>query len=316
MGKTIGLTTYSICVRDVASKQYELHDIYGWSLIEYLETIGNEEINKYVDDPIKENLFSINKVKVKHIVDNEKPQYDIIHFRIKTGDYGEESEIVEKTSGTVTHVKGDSEADVMPFVFSVAVPCGSYSVGVILLQSYGRNGIVSIVKGKLNEYIKKIDENLRIVMQPILPKHFINQYINNGVLKSIRLIRYDIPEEITEALKINAGVDRTVEERIFRNPVGFIANKKDDLIKVISGEKTYDEVIEIQDYEFDDLKLEFKMGRRNKIISMKNIDALVINEDITENVLIESGHPTFASIRKVIEEDAYSYFVAMGLLEE
>lgn len=184
------------------------------------------------------------------------------------------------------------------------------------MQSYGRNGIVSIVKAKLNEYIKQIDENLRIVMQPILPKHFINQYINNGVLKSIRLIRYKIPEELTEALKINAGVNRTVEERIFRNPIGFIANKKDDLLKVISGEKTYDEVIEIEDFEFDDLKLEFKMGRRNKIISMKNIDALVINEDITENVVIDSGHPTFASMRKIIEEDAYSYLVAMGYLEE
>lgn len=58
------------------------------------------------------------------------------------------------------------------------------------------------------------------------------------------------------------------------------------------------------------------MGRRNKIISMKNIDALVINEDITENVLIESGHPTFESMCKVIEEDAHSYLVAMGYLEE
>ena len=77
MSKTIGLTTYSISVRDENNHQYELHDILGWSLIEYFETIANEEKGKYEDDHIKENLFAFNEVFSETIEDKHgKAQYD------------------------------------------------------------------------------------------------------------------------------------------------------------------------------------------------------------------------------------------------
>lgn len=317
MSKTIGLTTYSISVRDENNHQYELHDILGWSLIEYFETIANEEKGKYEDDHIKENLFAFNEVFSETIEDKHgKAQYDILFIRIKTGDYGEESEIVERNSGIVTHIKGDDEADVLPFGFAIAVPCGKYTTGVIMLQSLGRNGIVSVVKEKLNQYIRMIDPSLRIVMLPILPKHYINQYLNKGVLKSIRLIRYNIPEEMARAYGVNAGVERIMEERVIRNPIGFIANKKDAIKEVLEGKRRYDEVIEIEGFETNDLKLEFKLGRRIKTVSVKNIDALVVNEDITEEVIIEKGHPTFTSLCDVMRENGYSYLMAMNFLEE
>jgi hypothetical protein len=317
MGKTIGLTAYSICVRDDSNNQYELHDILGNSLIEYLESIGKTEKDKYKDDQVKENLFAFNEVKVeKRVNENNQALYDILYIRIKTGEYGEESEIVARKSGKVTHVKGDDEADVMPFGFSIIVPSGKYTGGVIMLQSLGRNGIVSIVKEKLNQYIKLINNQLRVVMNPILPKHYINQFLNKGILKSIRLVRYIIPEEDAEAYGINAGVEQTIEERIIKNPVGFVANKCDALKEVIEGKRKYDEVIEIKDFETNDLKLEFKMGRRLKTVSMKNLDALVVNEDITDEVKIEKGHPTFESLCKIMDNSGYSYLIAMGFLEE
>ena len=153
-------------------------------------------------------------------------------------------------------------------------------------------------------------------MLPILPKHYINQYLNKGVLKSIRLIRYNIPEEMARAYGVNAGVERIMEERVIRNPIGFIANKKDAIKEVLEGKRRYDEVIEIEGFETNDLKLEFKLGRRIKTVSMKNIDALVVNEDITEEVIIEKGHPTFTSLCDVMRENGYSYLMAMNFLEE
>ena len=43
----------------------------------------------------------------------------------------------------------------------------------------------------------------------------------------------------------------------------------------------------------DDLKLDFKMGKRNKSISLKNLENLVAAEDITDEVAIEKGKPEF-----------------------
>lgn len=317
MSKTIGLTAYSICVRDDSSNQYELHDIFGNEFIEYLGGIAKKDKNEYEDNPVKENIFAINEVKVENVVDkNKQALYDILYIRIKTGEYGEESEIVARKSGKVTHVKGDDEADVMPFGFSIVVPSGKYANGVIMLQSLGRNGIVSVVKEKLNQYIKQIDNELRVAMNPILPKHYIKQYLNKGILKSIRLIRYNIPEDDAENYGINAGVEKTVEERIIRNPIGFAINKYDKLKEVIEGNRRYDEVIEIEDFETNDLKLEFKMGRRLKTVSMKNLDALVVNEDITDEVEIEKGHPTFESLCEIMDDSGYAYLIALGFLEE
>lgn len=317
MAKTIGLTTYAICVRDDSSNEYELHDILGRGLLDHLEGIASNEIGNYKDDSVRENVFAFNQVEKENVTnENNQDMYSILYLRVKTGEYGEESEIVKRRTGAITHIKGEDEADVMPFGLSIMIPSGRHTTGIIMMQSLGRNGIVTIVKEKLNQYIKMLDGSLRVVLNPIIPRHYINQFLRNGILKSIRIIRYDIPEDDAELYGINAGVNKTFEERIIRNPVGFVTNKAIAIQEVLEGNRGYDQVIELDDFEINDIKLEFKLGRRVKMVSMKNLEALVVNEDITDDVVIEKGHPTFESLCDVMENNGGSYLIAMGLLEE
>ena len=67
-------------------------------------------------------------------------------------------------------------------------------------------------------------------------------------------------------------------------------------MECIRGERAYNTIVELDDFEIDDFKLEFSFGKRNKTISMKGLDQLVVNEDITDDVVIEKGHPTFESL--------------------
>lgn len=314
--KLVGVTAYGISVRNEDNRDLELHDIYGVELLNYFYTIANTAVNEYNKDTSLESIFAYNIADYEAIT-NEAGQciYDILYLRIKTGDYGEESEIVDSDTGETTHNKSVDEADVMPFGACIMVPRGEYTEGIVLVQSLGRNGITSILKKKFNEYIRGVDGQLRIVMNPIVPGQYMERILNYGVLKSVRLISYGIPDDDADRYGIDRGTTKVVRERVLRSPVGFVRNKYDRIMRCVRGEIRYDAIIELDDFEIDDFKMEFSFGRRNKTISMKGLDRLVVNEDVTDEVILENGHPTFESLCDVMKRIGEEYLRAKGAID-
>lgn len=314
--KLVGVTAYGINVRNEAHEDLELHDIYGWTLLDIICDAANVTVNEYNKDVVMENIFSYNIVDFQTITNSTgQAIYDILYLRIKTGEFGEESEIVDSDTGETTHNKSVDEADVMPFGACVIVPCGENTEGIVLTQSLGRNGITSIIKKKFNEYIREIDSQLRVVMNPIVPRQYMDRLLTEGVLKSIRLISYGIPDDDAERLGIDRGVARVVQERVFRSPIGFVRNKYDLIMRCVRGEIAFDSIVEIDDFEIDDFKMEFSFGKRIKTISMKGLERLVVNEDVTDDVEIENGHPAFDSLCEVMTEIGEDYLRAKGAIE-
>ncbi len=314
--KRVGITAYGINVRNEKNRDLELHDIYGISLLEYLEGIAKNTVDEYDKDSISENIFAYNKVDLQKIKNaNGQDVYEILYLRIKTGEYGEESEIVDSDTGEITHTKSVGEADVMPFGCCIIVPCGEYTEGIVLTQSLGRNGITGAIKKKFKAYIKRMNNQLRVVMNPIIPKQYMERLLNNGILKTIRLISYSLPEDDAERYGIDRGVKRILNERVIRKPVGFIRNKYDKIMECLSGKRTYDSIVELDDFEIDDLKMEFSFGHRNKTISMRELDSLAVNEDVTDDVSMENGHPTFTSLCEVMREIGEDYLRARGAID-
>ena len=56
-----------------------------------------------------------------------------------------------------------------------------------------------------------------------------------------------------------------------------------------------------QHCDYDELKMDFKLGKTSKTISLKNIDNLQMTEDVTDEVTLEGGHPTFDTLKNVSE---------------
>lgn len=314
--KLVGVTAYGINVRNEDNKNIELHDIYGTTLLDYFFNIVNRAVDEYAKDVALENIFAYNEVDFQTIKNaNGQDIYEVLYLRIKTGDYGEESEIVDSDTGETTHTKSVDEADVMPFGCCILVPCGEYTEGIVLTQSLGRNGITSTIKKKFNQYIKELDSQLRVVMNPIMPRQYMERILNNGVLKTVRLISFGIPDDDAEKYGIDRGARRVIQERVIRKPTGFARNKYDRIMECIRGERAYNTIVELDDFEIDDLKMEFSFGKRNKTISMRGLDRLVVNEEVTDDVIIENGHPTFASICNVMREIGEEYLRAKGAID-
>lgn len=314
--KLVGVTAYGINVRNEDNKNLELHDIYGTTLLDYFFNIANRAVDEYAKDVALENIFAYNEVDFQTIKNaNGQDIYEILYLRIKTGDYGEESEIVDSDTGETTHTKSVDEADVMPFGCCILVPCGEYTEGIVLTQSLGRNGITSTIKKKFNQYIKELDSQLRVVMNPIMPRQYMERILNDGVLKTVRLISFGIPDDDAEKYGIDRGARRVIQERVIRKPTGFARNKYDRIMECIRGERAYNTIVELDDFEIDDLKMEFSFGKRNKTISMRGLDRLVVNEEVTDDVIIENGHPTFVSICNVMREIGEEYLRAKGAID-
>ena len=148
----------------------------------------------------------------------------------------------------------------------------------------------------------------------MLPKAYIDKFFRNGVLQKIRMVRYEIPEDISNRIGINYGVKQTREERIICKPIGFLERKKKEISEWMAGQRSCTNIIEIEDFHYDDLKLEFKLGRTNKVISLKDTTGLRVNEDITGVVDTQGGNPDFDSLKLVMKETAREYLIGMGLL--
>lgn len=313
--KLVGLTAYSFCVRDEENNEHELHDIYERNFIDIINSEAGLDLNKYANDRDDESVFTFDKLEPFQKYDSvQRRIYDCLFMRVKTGEYGVESEIVDSETGNTNYTKKTDEADVMPFGCAIFVPAGKHTRGIIIFQSIGRFGIVTIMKKHIQEYLKRIDNNLRLVVEPIMPRNYAAKLFEKGILKSVRLVRYGIPDDDADRYGIDRGVKEIVEERVIKKPAGFMQNKKTQLRDFIDRKCSVTDVMKIENFEVDDLKLEFKTGKRIKTISLKNVDSLTISEDVTENVIIDNGHPTFSSLCSVMKETGEYYLRAKGAL--
>ena len=207
-----------------------------------------------------------------------------------------------------------TEAEVMPFYFSIAIPRGDTNRGLLILQNHGVYGIKSVFSDFLDNYLRDINDDYRLVIGTIAPREYIDRFLNEGILQKIRFIRYNIPNDIAEQIGINNGVDTSFEEYIINKPIGFIRTKGRALIECINGQRYVNNLVEIDNFEYDNIKLEFKLGRKTKVIDLSNIDKLVLNEDITDRVDLIGGHPTHVTIMPVIVETLNLYMECMGII--
>ena len=315
MAKRIGLSIYGLSVLGKEGGR-ELHNIsQGQSFLDIFQEFAEKNKGKLTTDPKKESVFVFEKIERETIKKGEQIEVDILYGRVKTGEYGIESELVNIKSGKVDN-RTPEQADLLPFGFCIAVPGGQVEKGVVLLQNIGNFGMKIALQKRMQKCFSEMKENISVIWGQILPKAYLDKYFDQGVLQKIRMIRYEIPEDISERIGINYGVKQTREERVIHKPIGFLERKQRELAEWRTGQRSCTKIIEIEDYEYDDLKLEFELGSSTKVISLKDTTGLKVTEDITKKVQINRGIPEFDSLKSILKESARGYLAEMGLIEK
>lgn len=315
MGNKISLSIYSLCVIGEKSDRLFLDKLNdNDSLIDIFYQYIKDNKNMYSQDSSKETLFQFSEVELyekKNLED--QTEYQILYGRVKTGEYGIESELVNIHTREVT-TRTIEQANMMPFGFCVAVPAGKVDRALIMFQTMGAYGVKVALQKHLQKCLLSIGPEFHLVIKSIIPKEYIDRYFKEGVLKKIRMIRYDIPQEITNRIGINYGVKQTKEERIIHRPVGFLERNKKKIEEWRKGQRSYSNIIEIDGFDYDDLKFEFSLGETEKTFNLSDLEKIVMTEDITKKVQLDGGHPIFESLKPVFRDYAEKYLKDMGFL--
>ena len=313
--KKISLIIYGLSIIDGENKRRDLNALIdNKSMIDCIEEYIRNNMLSYSNDETKDTLFQFERVETEIIKNGEgQKEYQIIYGRVKTGEYGIESELVNVRTGEITK-RSIEQADMMPFGFCIAVPAGQISNAVIILQTMGVYGMKLSLQRHLQKCLTDICTDFHLSMRAIAPKEYVDRYFNSGILKKIKMIRYEIPEEESNRIGINYGVKQTKEERIIHKPLGFLERKKKEMQEWFSGQRSYTDIIEMEGFEYDDLKLEFSLGDTDKTFNLRDMNNLIVNEDITKKVNQDGGHPIYESLKPVMQDTAKEYLKRMGLL--
>lgn len=315
--RKIGLSVYGMSVALGGVEKQNLNNIVdGRGLLQIFSEYIDRHINEYINDRNKESLFTFCQKDEEEVFDdNNRLICKTLCGKIKTGEYGTSSELVNINTGDVYNRTID-QADVMPFGFCIVIPAGEIDTCVVVLQTLGQYGIKVAFHKKIQEIIRNVNSDLFVSMGPVMPRQYVQKYFNEGVLQKISMIRYEIPEDEAERMGVNYGVAATREERIIHKPAGFMTRKRIEFDEWMRGQRASTEIIQIDGFDYNNLKLVFKLGKTEKTINLDNLDKIVITEDITERVQTVDGHPTFESLKPVMIETGRGYLAGQGFVAE
>lgn len=310
----ISISIYSFSLQNKRTDEYlNLNPQEGENIFRNLiNQFYGEFSDEYNNNENLEKIF-----KIEEYYEQNQEDFNINVFKIKSGKYGISSEIVSTDTGEVAYTRDETEADVMPFYLSIAIPRNQNDTGLIIFQNTGVYGIKTIFKKSFQQICIQNNNEYSLIIRNVLPAEYIERFLDGGVLKKVRFIRNNIPLDTAERIGLNLGVNinnAPYEEYIIHKPIGFIRNTGRRIQEFMNRQRAITEIVHIDNFDYDNIKLEFSLGGRNKTLNLSNLENVVVTEDITDELILEGGHPDRESINGVLINNSRLYLQSMGLI--
>ena len=286
------LSSYTIRQKEKGTNQYLRLDGYdgGLDLFDtFWEYLANRKEDSFVDDDTRK-LLRVNKR-------SRSTTQRILRGIVNVGEFGYEADLHDVTTGTVPYRRTLDDAEMMPFYFLAHLP-EKATRGVFILQRRGQRGIRTDLVRDFERYCRENDPGIRIECNPLIPPQLINQFLDDGRLTRIRFIRHTIPSDVVDAYEWSGAreeegvAELSVTSRGPRG-LGLLGRVRE----VAFGDRRVQDVIELKDFEYDNVKVEIELNGKSKTFDLSDILKIRASNDITEDVALGAdGHPVFESI--------------------
>jgi len=304
------LVPYTIRVKERATNQYVLlgnKTKLGFDLLDVIEHYLGNVIPSLPLDP-----------KVNQVIRNEKAvrKDRAIEGIIRAGEYGYAASLLDVEADTISYERRFNDAELIPYYFLVKIP-STVDAGIIIFQRFGNSGIKDSFFRDFNNYFKKQLDEYMLEINPLVPKDMVKHYLQNRIVK-IRLIKYGLPTDIAD-INSDAIPEGTEGESEFilkakKNgefPAVILDKLRGGIDQFLgSSDLPVGSILEIREFQADNIKVEVRVGNSYRIIDFSNSDRLKFSDDISAKVEIDlqTGHPKFDSIgvlsRKFLEDCA------------
>ncbi|WP_416050071.1 hypothetical protein [Cupriavidus basilensis] len=234
--------------------------------------------------------------------------------RYQTGEYGFKSELVDSNTNAVSHVRRVTEAEMIPFFYSLAIPKqGSW--GVFTLQKFKNFGIHDFIVPNLIQDFEADNKGCRLYIQRLVPETLASTLLDGALVKGMRFVSYKLPAGIEDALGSDGMTAHVREvEFVIRAAKGRYLPKLDGFKDVILGNKNIGQIATLPNIPYDTIKLDLEVNGRRRTMDIGKPFKLSPNLDVTDEVTEgDDGHPVWEDISTVARDFSADLLSAQGV---
>lgn len=290
----IGLATYSVQVHEKYHPERRepiRHFATNVDLLDELEAWLNRLPQRPLSDPVAQRVLGLETVRRTN---------DTLVGRVLAGGFGFTSQLVDVATQAPQYRRRTDDAELIPLYFRLVAPRGRLG-GVLALQRFRTVGCQTLFSKGLSESILRSAPDHVVTVRPQVPSEIL-RLILNGNLKRVTLFKYEVPGDITDAF--GAPEYDTREAYLETNvvaPRNKFLPKPRWLVELGNGQRSVADIPQLGN-GFDSVKVHLDVGGSVRTVDLSQPHGIRPYMDISREVTLDDGHPTFDSIDIVARE--------------
>lgn len=273
----------------------------------------------YKKDRIRSTAFKVCDSTLYSCNDTGK-RFRHMMLHVEYGESGYTAPVVDDETGEEKYTKKANEAAMSKLNISILVDVDkqhkNIKKGFIIFQSLGNTSVKSQFEKNFKDFLSKKyktdDYKYTFCIDQVVPKNFVKNLLEQNTLKKIELISYKKPEDPVE--EIDEDFAYGVEKRSFSQIRG-VSKVVKKIHKYLDAQGKLTDIVEVSDFEYDDIKLEIAVGSRKRMIDIGKVDNTQIKISLPEEIKNLEGHADINKLKGEVE-DLYCLYSENVRLDE
>ena len=248
----ISLATYTIRVQNRYGN--ENYDVSNFGDANDMLNVLRDYLNSLTRIKHLEDFSSL--IRTKNLEFNGRNIFGLY----EKGEYGIEAELRDIYHGNISYERQVDDAELIPYFFHIIVPRNSDEI-ILALQETGIFGIKTIFRYDFSLYFLERFPDFKVQFNRLVPEELIDGFLDGGIVRKIRFIKYDLPDDIADAMVYDHEENKGSMELIFKAKRGKqfeISQSIRDFFQNRGEIQTFMEIPDI-DFEYDNVKIELKL---------------------------------------------------------
>jgi hypothetical protein len=199
-------------------------------------------------------------------------------------------------SGKTSYKKKQTDASMIPFFFEWYLP-PRHRKGILLCQRIGQSGVRTLLEAIVTPEFSGVAEDYLLGINPVMPEAAIKALLKKSTLHAVRFVQSMIPSDIADRFNGTKTAQEGELEFVIRprrkghlNPAA--------ILDYLSGKKTVGDLIEIESFVPDNIKVEIGLEGRRRVIDFGKLGRLRASFDISADVKFgPDGYATLTSLK-------------------
>ncbi len=285
---TIGVRLYRVAVRGGDSRSELRFSDEDMNVMRFVRSFLRERKSAVTRDDRLRRWY----------VDHFEVDEGMVRGVLKYGHYGYESDIVDSETSEERYKRKSSDVEQIPLYFSFWIPKKG-GFGIAAFQSFQGRSCIDIFTSDIAEQFTNRHHECKLLFHKVMPGGAEGMFLQKPVKKLYCMKKHETAD--------HADKLRNLPIEDFNVEVKFSARRRKnfgilrDVLEELRGEGGAQTFI-YGGVEFEEAYAEVNVGGKPQRIGVFGYSTNSGVIDVTDDVEIENGHPTFETISEVVDD--------------